>query len=136
MSGGEKKKLPVYFELEPDLILEYNAINDIWWRIYPDLTRGFWKRMALKSMAISSLFGDYILSPREVAGGFEKDTFLNLEEILRAGEDRSVKVVFAGFIRPDAENLDREEADFLNYNIRSFWNGKHSIDNYCEWIDI
>jgi len=137
LSGGEKKKLGEYFKLEPDLILEYNLVNDIWWRIYPDLIYGdFWKRTLIKSMLISSLLGDYILSPVEVSGGLREYTISNLEEIYRFCQARGVKVVFAGFIRPDADRLDHEEKDFLNYSIRSFWNGKHDIDNYCQWVDI
>ena len=139
-SNSELEKIGDYLALNPDLILEYNAVNDICWLYFPYLeknTKG-WRRLLRKSRFLNARM-NWNLLPGEYAirTYLENTTIKNLLALHDAAAVMQVPVVFCSFSRPDLKLLNREEREFLECDLQQTWRGKYvTLESYCRMVDI
>ncbi len=139
-SYSELKKIPVYLDLDPDLILEYNAVNDICWLYFPYLKENtkWWKRL-LKNSLFLTHWMNWRLLPEEnsIRAYFERTTIKNLFGVHQAAAKKQVPVVFCSFSRPDLNTLNQKELEYLDIDLQHIWQGKHvTYKSYSRIVDI
>ncbi len=131
---SERRKLPEYFRLEPDLILEYNGANDISYRLFSQLRErmSFFQKVLRNSEWVRENFCEALLpSDTTIRETFQAETFAHLEEVIRRAKYQQVEIVFSEFLSPDLTRISPEERDYYDYNIR-VWDGLYyKISGYC-----
>jgi hypothetical protein len=136
-ASHELEKLPVYLRLEPDMLLEYNFVNDLcgklfprWWRKRP-----LWKRILTNSLFLTDMFPEQLLISKQDAEK-EINSFVisKLEKIAVEAARHNVKVVFCSFACPDIAQLNKEEREFFHYNLHRFWQLKISLKTYSNLV--
>jgi len=138
-AADELRKLPAYLELQPDLLLEYNAINDLCWGVLSDLEKDAptWRWWFWRSAFLRFHLDRPFQPSSEEMGRICRNTFLPSLRALhtRAGK-RGVDVVFVSFLRPEAALLDGDERDFFQQNLRRRWGRwSASLASYTRLVD-
>src|SRR6185503_7892425 len=120
----ELRKLPEYLALEPDLLLEYNGVNDLCWGVLSDLEKRaprwrwwFWRSAFLRF----HLDRPFQPSSREMARITRAIVAPSLRALYQGARARGVDVAFVTFLRPDPDGLPDEERDFFDQNLRRRW---------------
>ncbi len=135
----EWQKMPLYLQMEPDMLLEYNFVNDLclgllprWWQKRP-----LWKRILTKSLFLADMFPGYlIISKKDAEKDINSYIISSLEAISAAASQHNVKVVFCSFASPDIARLNKEEREYFHYTIRHFWKAKISLKAYSDFVAI
>jgi len=137
---GELQKLPFVLSLQPDMVIHYNAVNDICFQLMPDHLKrvlGRWqniiRKSALLTLALRPLFTptkEDILQQLESVRARNRDIF-------RRAAAANVEVVFATFAHPTSEKLSWRERAFYGYNmnLRYLWNTPLSFATYVQYVD-
>ena len=123
-SAGELAKLPEYLALEPDLIVEYNVVNDIAWQISRELRlrADRWDRKLARSSFVKAYLPSWIApTDDEILQMLQGTTLANLRVFHEKTDLAGVELALAGFAYPDEMRLDRETREFLDHNARAFW---------------
>lgn len=127
-SRGERRRMLDFLAMDPDLIIEYNFINDLCHWIMPRLTEeGGWRlRILGRSRFVNQLL-NRLLWPddAEFARILDGTRMANLRMMVKAARAKGVPVAFASFAAPDPDRLRREERDYLEWQIRTFWQGHY-----------
>ena len=117
---------------EPDVIVQYQAINDISWRHLPRYAESHRARgVAYRSLLLQRLFP----FPTEDLEPYLKDTFESMAAMSRASRDRGVAYLAGTFAGPDP---DRERNAFrrhLDYNAE-YWMRKFPMHSYATWARL
>ncbi|MDD2752369.1 MAG: GDSL-type esterase/lipase family protein [Candidatus Omnitrophica bacterium] len=136
---GEKERMPLYLKLEPDMIIEYNFVNDFartlipqWW-----VSRRPWKIFLMRSLFLSEYFADYVfVSKKEVRNSINALIIPNIKEMYEECLRQKVKFVVCGFAAPDTSKISTREREYFDYNIKAFWDGKVNLQHYAEYVKI
>ena len=118
-SLGEKRRMADYLRLEPDLIVEYNGVNDICHALFPmwekewERDAGAWDRLLRRSRFLTA-YADWLFWPSddEMAAQLDRSTIANLGVMAKAARERGVPMAIASFACPDIDSLTREERDY------------------------
>jgi lysophospholipase L1-like esterase len=131
----ERQRIFDYIAMQPDMIIEYNGVNDICHTIFPLL-----KDQSTLDRELLSLFRFYNarlnahqLPPEQQLRKYIQDiTIANLQAITRICKAKGVDIAFASFGCPDLSNLLPAERDYYDWNMRTYWQGsKITFKSYC-----
>jgi len=136
----EAGRMDEYLALEPDMILEYNGVNDICYVILYtlELRAHLWQKLLRQSAFLSRLFGRYFKPGNDLMLNLLYwNTLKNIETIHKTAQQHGVDVMFCSFVRPQLDGITPDELDYFNHNLRTFWERKHtSFAEYCHLVDV
>jgi len=138
-AADELRKLPEYLALEPDLLLEYNGINDLCWGVLPALESKApaWRWWFWRSAFLRFHF-DLPFQPSsfEMARRCRALVLPSLRELHAQAGAHGVDVAFVAFLHPDASVLDGDERDFFDDDLRRRWGRwSASLASYSRLVD-
>jgi lysophospholipase L1-like esterase len=134
-SEGERNKMDDFLALEPDLIIEYNLVNDFFWVMEQNKKERTNRNIIYKSLFLDSVF--FKFKYKEVTTFLTSFTIPNLEIMYQKARTHNVKMAFCSFIAPDPTSLKARERDFFEHNIRNLWKSKFiTFDDYCNYTKI
>jgi lysophospholipase L1-like esterase len=135
----EVDRLRELLPLQPDLVVEYNAVNDICWSIIPDYQAGApWWRKALRRSRYLALNWESLVRPTGpvTEETWQRRVFSNLASIRQIGRDHRLPVLFCSFCRPAPEEATRVQREYFEYDLRTNWSCPFtSFDEYCRLVD-
>ncbi|MBP8128426.1 MAG: SGNH/GDSL hydrolase family protein [Candidatus Hydrogenedentes bacterium] len=144
-SGREALCFPDYLALEPDLIIEYNFINDIaanlaqWMR--PESLRGDpvknLKQWLRQSVFVHRHFNAMLLPPeRELRRRYEDTFFRNHRQMLEQARAAGVAMAFGSFAHPDVDRLDPRETDYFYLRSNRLWGWSVDTRSYVRLVGL
>jgi hypothetical protein len=141
----ERMRLADYLAMDPDIIIAYNAVNDI--AHFHFLTwinqATSWQRLLRKSKFITYHFNN-LFRPDDAAirDALIHQTISQLFTIHERAAEVGVTVVLTTFARPDIENLPPVQRDYFDlyaydlYNTGSVEGRLITFATYCHTIDL
>jgi lysophospholipase L1-like esterase len=125
-------RLDRVFAYEPDVVVHYEAINDLSWRQLPRFARAHpvW-RVAYSSLLFDRLFP----LPVDALEPYLADSLDTLGAIARACRERGVGYLAASFAAPDARRMSREMTSHLDVNSE-FWGRRFPLHRYATYAAI
>ncbi len=139
-SLGERRRTLDYVQLEPDLVIEYNAVNDICHGLFPEWNNKLigWRAYVARSAFLTSWANGLLCPNRAVIdAGMEQVTFRNLRIMAGVFKQRGIPVAFCSFAYPDTNRMTRAGYDYMEWNLRTTWQGVHfTFGTYCRLVDI
>lgn len=123
-----------YLALDPDLIVFYNAVNDICHDLYPIWVKDatpVQKRLR-ESRFICRYFGRHLLpGAARMQLDILNTKISNLKFVARYARERGVEVAVCSFAAPSPDALNRVERDYYEYYTVLEWTGRYSnLDCY------
>ena len=109
---------------QPDLIIKYNGVNDLWWDYFIMLNDRlpWWKRLLSRSYACQWFFWKFFLPPdNNIRRDLRSGLVPTLRELAGQLRKRGAKLVIVTFVKPDLKKFTRAEKYYLDFNVRSFW---------------
>ena len=145
-STGEFAHFQRYLDLQPDLILHYNFVNEVYQIVSAAIEpKSFWSLRELKWLLRKSTFMFYYLNrwilptDAELRARMEEMTFKNLAGMHDACVKAGVKMAICSFAYPDFAHLDRAQRNFFDLAMnRMNWAGVVDMKSYvhlCEMYD-
>ncbi len=117
---------------EPDVVVEYQAVNDVsWWHLPRYAQAHPWRRLAYRSLLVQRLFP----FPVEELDPYLNDTFATMGATARACQERGVTYLAASFAYPDPARTKGEFRRHLDYNAE-FWTRRLPMPSYATWAAI
>jgi lysophospholipase L1-like esterase len=117
---------------EPDIVVQYDAINDISWRHFPRLAAAHQLRgLAYRSLLLERLFP----FPVEELDPYLEEIFTTLGDTDRACREREVACLVGSFASPDPELTKGEFRKHLDYNAE-FWFRRFPLHSYATWARV
>lgn len=136
----ERQRIFDYVALQPDLIIEYNGVNDICHAVFPLLRLNIPKHLdwLSKSRFYNKHLNNLQLPPdEELRTHIRNISIANLVEIARVCKVKNVTPAFATFACPDPAVLTPPERDYYEWNMYTYWQGSHvTFDNYCRVLGL
>jgi hypothetical protein len=139
-SEGERSRFADYLMLDPNVLIYYNAVNQI---CHSDLLR--WgldhpqrAKVLISSRAAASLLGG-LLGPRgdELRPLFAKHGQANVLAMAEAAKRHGVLPILTTFCHPDGPNLSSEERVYYEHDARMNWVGRRfTLDTYLRAITL
>ncbi len=126
--GSQKELLRIedYLTFQPDLLIEYNGVNDlsrpllVRWLFHAPL----WQRLLRESRFVKEHFPLLFLpSAEQMAQDTEDAIIANLKAIRMAAKQRGADVAFCSFAYPAASTATTEERVRLENNVKNVWVG-------------
>jgi lysophospholipase L1-like esterase len=117
---------------QPDILVQYQAVNDIAWRHFPRYAKDHGlRRLAYRSLLLQRLFP----FPVESMDPYLADTFETMGATARACHERGVAYLAATFAGPDPE---RARGDFRRVldDSAAFWTRWFPMPSYAMWAAI
>ena len=132
-----------YLELQPDVLLYYEAVNDITQRYFTywsQRLRG-WQKLVRASGFLRKTFNAWLLpSDAEILEWLDNGTFENLTIMNNCAKSDDVEMMVCTFAHPDASGLPPDQADYFEYyNLRFHlaWSGHYAtFASYCRVVDL
>lgn len=127
-SFGERRRVQDYLAVDPNLIVYYNAVNDVSVRHMPVWNDhvSAWQRLLRQSRFLNRWFNHAFLPSEDYVAGFMKATTIrNLRALAYAAGERGVAVALCSFACPDPARLDSAARDYLDINFRNTWQGRY-----------
>jgi lysophospholipase L1-like esterase len=125
-------RLDRVFAYEPDILVQYDAINDISWRHFPRVAAAHRMRgLAYRSLLLVRL----LPFPVEELDPYLNDTFVTLGATARACAARGVAYLGATFAAPDPERVRGDFRRHLDHNTE-FWTRRFPLRSYATWAAI
>jgi len=143
-SLGEKRRALDFVRLEPDLIVEYNGVNDICHALLP-MWQKEWERDAtdrqrrLRRSRFVVTYLNHLFWPDDAAmvAQLERSTMNSLRTMWEVIEKRNIAMGLCSFAYPDIDNLSPEERDYYEWNVRTWWQGKYfNFATYCRLVRL
>jgi len=136
-SYREQMRMRDYLELEPDLLLYYNAINDIAHRhfaVWMERAKP-WQKLLRRSRFLNRYFNRMFLpSDEELAAFMEATTFRNLGAMHYAAKERGVDMAICSFACPEVPRRNIKARLFLDVNMATVWHGGYINFSTCRKI--
>jgi hypothetical protein len=137
---SERKRTLDYARLEPDLVLDYNAVNDICHALMPrlDAAATGLKKTLQRSRFIQANLNDLLWPDDATVKEMIKSMAVDNLEIMReVYKSKGVEMAICGFAYPDMGKSRRNERDYFEHNLRTYWQGKNfSFASYRRFVDI
>lgn len=126
--------------VHPDLVIEYNAVNDICRELIP-LWRnrlGRPEQLLLKSRFISTFFSNSFIPDDDIIrADIDRYIVANLVTAADTFARHGSKFAVASFTYPSLNSMTGKQYAQLDNNLRYWWNCDHvSYRNYCHIVDI
>jgi len=144
-TGREVQRFPDYLALEPDLIIQYNFVNDLmaglpnWMTptgIRSDAGKAL-KAVLRKSAFLHRRFNWWLLpSERELTRRIDEMVIANLRREHQMAEEAGVAMAIASFAGPDVANLDPRERDYFYCRSYRLWGASVDTRSYARMVDI
>ncbi len=128
-----------YLELDPDILIEYNFVNDAGAVLNELASRsGFLARVATASVFLNTNLGHWLLPSSEaVAGAIQNTTISYLGQICDRAQAEGVTMAICSFAFPDPDRLTRDERDYFRTNAREAWLGSQfTFEAYCRLVEM
>lgn len=125
-------RLDRVFAYEPDVVVHYEAINDLSWRQLPRFAEAhpFW------CVARSSLLYDQLFPfPLDALEPYLTDSLETLGAISNACRERGTGYLVASFAGPDPQRMSREMTNHLDVNTE-FWGRRFPMHSYATYAAI
>lgn len=142
-SSGESKKIREYLALDPDMVLEYNCVNDICFNLVPQWRQQFQQDSLVKNLLSRSMFlrhhQRYWLLPdtETLRGDIDQRILTHLNRLAIHARQHHVPTVFISFALPDRRSITAREAQFFDHNLRVTWQSEYlAFDTYCEIVGM
>ncbi|NLN93689.1 MAG: hypothetical protein GX130_10335 [Candidatus Hydrogenedens sp.] len=153
-SNKHKIRIADYLALEPDLMLFYNAVNDICHHLLPMWVQwsGPIDRTLWRSQFIIRYLGNLIIpSDEDIAEDIDHYNMENFRFIHDCAREKGVALAMCSFAAPDVTQLSRDERDYYEQITRTSWGGRYvsfavylkilqqynrAIKAFCEDSDI
>ncbi len=117
---------------EPDIVVEYQGVNDVsWWHLPRYAQAHPWRRRAYHSLLVQRLFP----FPVHELEPFLNDTFATMGATARSCQDRGVAYLTATSAFPDPARLSVEQRRHLDDNA-AFWTRRLPMPSYATWAAI
>lgn len=135
-SGYWGDRLDELFKYQPDMIIQYNAVNDICWRYFPMQNNNCTNRFShlLRRFMNHSFLLQKILPLNE--SFFDNcvgQTFENFRTIASEAESRGVRYIVGSFAAPDYDRATDIFRQYLDYNIQSSWGDGINLKYYLPY---
>lgn len=139
-SNKHKMRLADYLAMEPDMILVYNAVNDICHELIPewmDQATPF-QQFLRHSQVVIRYLGSLLLPSREkMVEDIDQFKIANLRFIQRNAAKRKVSMAICSFAAPERTRLVSKERDYYEYTTRMKWGGRYiSFDSYLLVLNL
>ncbi len=132
-------KTAEYLALAPDLLIIYNAVNDICHDLFPLWVKQAspWRQRLRESHVINQFFNAYLLpDAAEMATLIEQHKMADLHYVITQAAGRGIPVAVCGFAAPDPALLSRHERAYYNYYTMLEWGGKYVVfESYLRALD-
>ena len=138
-SNNELDRVQQYLAMQPDLLLHYNAVNDITqWLPEWMKQRGTVRALAAKSRVLYNNCNLWLLPDDAVIEqGLDEVVMNNLRQLHEAARAAGVAVAFASFTYPDYEHLPQAERDYFDQMINTMhWGRTVSMASYNHVVDL
>lgn len=120
------------FSFEPDILVQYQAVNDISWRHLPRYAADHpWRRLAYRSLLLQRAFP----FPVEELEPYLEGTLETFGATARACRDHGVAYLGATFAYPDPARTRGEFRRHLDFNTE-FWMRRFPVHSYATWAAI
>jgi len=125
-------RLDRVFAFEPDVVVHYEAVNDIAWRQFPRFAEAHpvW-RVAYSSL----LFSRLVPFPLDALEPYLADSLDTLGKIRAACCERGIDYLAASFAAPDPKRLSPEMKRHLDYNVE-FWGRRFPLHSYATYARL
>jgi len=127
-------------QVHPDIVIEYNAVNDICWRLFHHWRKqlNLVERLLLKSQFIKYFFGDYFLpDERTIRRDIDRITMENLRSIASRLGQHGIQFSVSSFLYPSPDTISKDQYAYLDHNLRYWWKSDYiSYRKYCYIVDI
>jgi lysophospholipase L1-like esterase len=121
-----RNELHRVLDLEPDVVVHYQAINDVsWWHLARYAEAHPWRRLAASSLLLERLFP----LPVDDLSPYIRDTMDTFAAIARRCRERGVVYLGASFAGPDPPRLSGDFARHLDVNTE-FWARRFPLHRY------
>lgn len=120
------------FGFEPDLIVDYGAINDLAWRHLPRYAASRpWRRTLQQSLLLERLFP----LPARDFDPFFRETLENFRTMGEICRERGVSYLVGSFAAPDYPSAPPSFRRYLDVNL-DFWTTHLPLHDYREYADL
>ncbi len=135
-----RARMPDYLALEPDMLVVYNAVNDIChilmrrWIDYAGSARKI-----LRESRFITLYMNRLLLPSddEIRADIEEFNLSHLRRITREAARQGIPVAVCSFAAPDQQALSRDAYDYYNYQTMQEWGGRYiTFDSYLHALAL
>ncbi len=129
-------KFPQYLEMQPDLLVVYEGVNDIW----HDLVVVWHSRKSpLAALLTHSPFlrlaWNRLLFPSDdvIAGDLEALTVANLRTLVRGAKAHGIPTIICGIAHPDLAAISHQQRAYFDYAARADQASRYlSAEVYCD----
>jgi hypothetical protein len=137
---GERQRALEFALLEPDLVIQYNAGNDLCHALVPDWERqiGGWRKL-LRRSRFAVRYWNRLVWPDSttISEQIDRTMLANLATLHALLTRRGIAVAVCSFAHPDLGRLSREERDYFDWHARTAWGSQFlSLDTYCWLVDL
>ncbi len=138
-SYGELQKFPEYLAFEPDLLVEYNAVNDLIWLFWPtwQAESAPWLRLAGKSFLLRERLPRWLLpTDQEIDLFWQHVTVANVGKMAAQARGAHVELACCTLAHPALDQLSAHDREYFDLDLKELWNaGALSLSTYCRWVD-
>jgi hypothetical protein len=127
-----RARLDRVFGFEPDILVQYQAINDIAWRHFPKFAKAHrWRGFFYKSLLLQRLFP----FPVEEMDPYLAATLETMGATARACHEHGVAYLAGSFAFPDPERTHGDFRRHLDISAE-FWTRWFPMPSYATWAAI
>ena len=129
-------RLEDLFRMQPDMIIQYNAVNDISWRYFPRHNNTCTNKM--KHIFLKAVNYSYVLQrlfPLDTSF-FDKcieQSLDNFNKIATEARSRGVEYIVGSFAAPDYYKATDIFRQYLDYNVQSSWGTGINLKYYLPY---
>lgn len=139
-SMKHRMRFPDYLALTPNMLVIYNATNDICHQLLPRLVAEATPHQIRlrRSRFITEYCNNFLLpSDPAIRDAIKKHIMPNLRCILQESTKRGIKTALCSFAAPDPQKLSTEEYKYYNYLTMKEWGGSFvTFDSYLRILSI
>ncbi len=123
-SFGEVRRIDDFLNLQPNMLIYYNAVNDICLVDIPYLLRYHqpYREIIIRSTLLNRIFNRELLPPDDyIAEYFHKTIFRNLGAMNCACKKKGVQMVVCSFAYPTIKGYEIVTRLYYDFNLRNCW---------------
>lgn len=142
-SFGEVRKIDDFLNLQPDLLVYYNAVNDICYHYIPDWFKlpNPYKKIIKHSTFLTRIFNRKLLPSDEyIAQYFRENILRNLGAMNCACKKKNIQMAICSFAYPKIKWSNFIARLYYDFNLRNVWISQTDLmitfDTYLKIIQI
>jgi len=120
-------RLPDFLALDPDLLVAYNAVNDLCHGVFPVYLNEATplRRLVRRSAALNDYLNAWLVPLEDVTRLTKTTTLAHMAAIANAAQQSGVGMVLCSFAVPAKTGLSRAERDYFEYTFMRDWGGRY-----------